>query len=84
MTRPRAEPGETDATLLFVDQIDGGWAHLLLGEEAFDVPIRLLPEGTKEGAWLRWSFTAAPPPPDAASAIRRRLQRDDDGGDIKL
>jgi hypothetical protein len=78
-----AKDDSADA-LLFVDQIDGGWAHLVLGEEAFDVPARLLPAGAKEGSWLRWSFAAAPPPPDEASAIRRRLRRDDDGGDIKL
>ncbi len=71
-------------TLLFVDQIDGGWAHVVLGEEAFDVPLRLLPAGTKEGAWLRWSFAPAPARPDAAAAIRARLKRGDDGGDIKL
>jgi hypothetical protein len=71
-------------TLLFVDQIDGGWAHLVLGEEAFDVPARLLPAGTKEGGWLRWTFAAAPAPPDDAAAIRNRLKRGDDGGDIKL
>ena len=70
--------------LLFVDQIDAGWAHLVCGEEAFDVPARLLPAGTKEGTWLRWSFAPAPPPPDEAAAIRRKLQKGDDGGDIKL
>ena len=70
--------------LLFVDQIENGWAHLLLGEEAFDVPARLLPAGTKEGAWLRWSFAAATAPSDAGAAIRRKLQQGDDGGDIKL
>jgi hypothetical protein len=71
-------------TLLFVDQIENGWAHLLLGEEAFDVPVRLLPAGAKEGTWLRWSFAVAPTPPDVGAAIRRKLQQGDDGGDIKL
>jgi hypothetical protein len=71
-------------TLLFVDQIDNGWAHVLLGEEAFDIPLRLLPAGVKEGAWLRWSFATAPAPPDEGAAIRRRLLKGDDGGDIKL
>lgn len=71
-------------TLLFVDQIENGWAHLLLGEEAFDVPIRLLPDGTKEGTWFRWSFAVAPAPPDVGAAIRQKLQEGDDGGDIKL
>ncbi len=79
-----SDAGPAPDALLFVDQIDGGWAHLVLGEEAFDVPARLLPPGTQEGAWLRWSFAAAPAPPDEAAAIRARLKRGDDGGDIKL
>jgi hypothetical protein len=79
------QPPEGSAdTLLFVDQIENGWAHLLLGEEAFDVPVRLLPAGTKEGAWLRWSLALAPAPPDVGAAIRSKLQEGDDGGDIKL
>jgi hypothetical protein len=69
---------------VFVDAIEGGIARLLAGTEAFSVPVRLLPAGTKEGTWLSLSFAAAPPPPDAAAEIRRRLGRDDDGGDIKL
>jgi hypothetical protein len=77
-------PKGSTGPLLFVDQIDDGWAHLLLGEEAFDVPVRLLPEGTKEGTWLRWWFAFAPAPPDVGAAIRRKLQQGDDGGDIKL
>jgi hypothetical protein len=80
-----SNPTRDDAdALLFVDQIDAGWAHLVLGEEAFDVPLRLLPAGTKEGSWLRSAFAPAPPPPDEAAAIRRKLQKGDDGGDIKL
>jgi hypothetical protein len=80
-----AEPAKESAdTLLFVDQIENGWAHLLLGEDAFDVPARLLPAGTTEGTWLRWSFAVAAAPPDAGAAIRRKLQQGDDGGDIKL
>jgi Protein of unknown function (DUF3006) len=77
-------PPPTIDTLLFVDQIENGWAHLLLGEDAFDVPVRLLPAGAKEGTWLRWSFAVAAAPPDAGAALRRKLQRGDDGGDIKL
>jgi hypothetical protein len=69
---------------LFVDAIEGGIARLLAGTDAFSVPVRLLPAGTKEGSWLSASFVAVPAPPDAAAEIRRRLGRDDDGGDIKL
>jgi hypothetical protein len=85
MSGPSEESAPESAdTLLFVDQIENGWAHVLLGEDAFDVPARLLPAGTKEGTWLRWSFSAAPAPPDVGAAIRRKLQQGDDGGDIKL
>jgi hypothetical protein len=75
-----AEP----SLLLFVDSIEGDVARLLLGDEAFEIPARLLPEGAKGGSWLRPSFALAPAPPDEGAAIRRRLGRDDDGGDIKL
>ena len=75
---------ESADTLLFVDQIENGWAHVLLGEDAFDVPARLFPADIKEGTWVRWSFAVAPAPPDVGAAIRRKLQRGDDGGDIKL
>jgi hypothetical protein len=85
MSGPSKESAKESAdTLLFVDQIENGWAHLLLGEDAFDVPARLLPVGTEEGTWLRWSFSFAPAPPDVGAAIRRKLQQGDDGGDIKL
>ena len=75
-----------DQPLLFVDAIEAGTARLLLGADAFDVPARLLPAGTKEGSWLRLSFEAAPAPPaaDDGGALRRKLGQDDDGGDIKL
>jgi hypothetical protein len=86
-SHPSGDPAGGSAgepPLLFVDQIDAGSARLLLGEEAFSVPARLLPGGVKEGTWLRWSFSSAPPPPDVGAAIRRKLQQGDDGGDIKL
>ena len=95
MTKPKpptADPATpaTPATpppgdvLLFVDAIEAKSARLLLGEDAFDVPARLLPAGTKEGAWLRLSLKAAPAPPDEGEQLRRQLRRDDGGGDIKL
>jgi hypothetical protein len=72
------------STTLFVDAIEGGIARLLAGTDAFSVPVRLLPPGTKEGTWLSASFVAVPPPPDTGGDIRRRLGRNDDGGDIQL
>ena len=76
--------GDSPADLLFVDAIEGDKARLLWGTEAFDVPVGLLPAGTREGAWLRLSLSAAPAPPDEGGALRDKLSRDDDGGDIKL
>jgi hypothetical protein len=73
-----------DEPLLFVDAIEAGTARLLSGVEAFELPARLLPAGTKEGSWLRLSFEPAPAPPDEGGALRRKLGRDDDGQDIKL
>ena len=71
-------------TLLFVDAIEGPRARVLWGVEAFDVPLGLLPAGTREGAWLHISFAPASAPPDDGAALRKKLSRDDDGGDIKL
>ena len=86
MSGPARPAGSASSagTTLFVDAIEGGIARLLAGTEAFSVPVRLLPAGTKEGSWLSASFAAVSAPPDAAVEIRRRLGRDDDGGDIKL
>lgn len=70
--------------LLFVDAIEGDQARLMWGVEAFTVPLALLPAGTREGAWLHLTLSAAPAPPDEGGALRQKLSRDDDGGDIKL
>lgn len=90
-TPPAAQGGQggEDRTppapdLLFVDAIEGDKARLMWGVEAFDVPARLLPVGTREGAWLRLSLSPAAAPPDEGGALREKLSRDDDGGDIKL
>jgi hypothetical protein len=74
-------------TLLFVDEVAGTTARLLLGEQAFTIPARLLPKHTREGAWVTLTFAPAPAPAadDAATAaLRRKLAEQDDGGDIKL
>jgi hypothetical protein len=73
-------------TRAFVDAVERGRARLLVGEEAFTVPVALLPRGAREGRWISLVVALAAPPADAADAEvrRRRLARDDDGGDLKL
>jgi hypothetical protein len=45
---------------LFVDRITDGIASLVCGDGEYtvDFPLRALPGGTKEGDWLRVSFSA--------------------------
>ena len=76
----RAAPGQR----VFVDAIEAGRARLVLGEEAFTVPARLLPKGAREGSWIELSGRVVPAPPSRAAAIRRKLAKDDPGGPIKL
>jgi hypothetical protein len=78
MTKPAA------GALLFVDAIEAGLARLVLDDETFTVPARLLPKGAREGSWIRWSGRVVPAPPSDAAAIRKRLARDDRGGPLKL
>jgi hypothetical protein len=70
--------------LLFVDAVEDGRARLLLGEETFTIPARLLPKGAREGSWIRLSGSVVPAPRSDAAAIRKKLARDDPGGPIKL
>jgi hypothetical protein len=70
--------------LVFVDTIEGARARLVLDEEAFTIPARLLPAGAREGSWVRLSGKVVPAPPSDAAAIRRKLAKDDPGGPIKL
>ena len=79
-----SKSGARDDSLLFIDAIEDDRARLLLGEEAFDIPRRLLPRDAREGTWVRLSLQPAPAPPDEGAAIRDRLGKGDDGGDIKL
>lgn len=47
----------TKTTVLFVDAVNGGTARLLPKEgTAFDFPLKLLPEGIREGVCIK--FTA--------------------------
>ena len=41
-----------------IDRFEGGFAIVLFGNEEIkvDIPKELLPEGVKEGSWLRVNF----------------------------
>jgi hypothetical protein len=82
-TKSPARP-PAKAPPLYVDAVEAGRARLVLGEETFTVPTRLLPKGAREGSWIRLSGKVVPPPPSDAAAIRRKLARDDPGGPLKL
>jgi hypothetical protein len=85
MTKREPKGAAREATpLVFVDALEAGRARLVLDDETFTVPARLLPAGAREGSWLRWSARVVPAPPSAAAALRKKLARDDPGGPIKL
>jgi len=75
---------KTTAPLLFVDAIEDDRARLVLDEEAFTVPARVLPKGAREGSWIRLSGDVVPAPQSDAADLRKKLARDDPGGPIKL
>lgn len=75
---------QSKQTQAFVDAIEGPAATLLVGTQAFSLPITLLPRAAREGAWVRLEVTVVPGPPDETSARRARLGKDDPGGDVKL
>jgi hypothetical protein len=75
--RPRDRP-------LYVDAIEAGRARLVLGDDTFTVPKRLLPKNAREGSWIRLSDGVVAAPASDAAAIRKKLARDDPGGPIKL
>ena len=68
----------------FVDALEGATARLLVGEEAFEIPVGLLPEGAREGTWLEITVAIVSAPPDDTERRRRRLAADDPGDDIEL
>jgi hypothetical protein len=80
---PKATTPDAKTSDVFVDGIDEGRARLLRGDDAFTVPAALLPDGAREGSWLKLTATLAPPQADP-DALRRKLGRDDPGGPIKL
>ncbi len=70
--------------LLFVDAIEGAHARLVLDDESFTIPARLLPRGAREGSWIQLSIVVVPAPASDAAALRDKLARGDRGGPIKL
>jgi len=74
----------------FVDAIESGVVTLLLLDQTeewhgYRFPATLLPEGTKEGSWLRLTVTPSTAPPAAQSqALRRKLSETDNGEDFSL
>jgi hypothetical protein len=71
-------------SLVYVDAIEAGHARLVLDDDAFTVPARLLPDGAREGSWLELEARIVPAPASRADAIRKKLAKDDPGGPIKL
>ena len=74
----------TSETIVFIDEVEDRVARLVVGEEVFHLPRRLLPADAQEGQWLRISVTLTPAPPDDSAALRKRMGDGDPGGDIKL
>jgi hypothetical protein len=70
--------------VLFVDAIEDGHARLVLDDDAFTVPARLLPRGAREGDWIELSLAVVAAPASDAAALRKKLARGDRGGPIKL
>jgi hypothetical protein len=74
----------------FVDVIESGMVTLLLQDEAgewrgYRFPTMVLPEGTKEGSWLRLTVTPSTAPPAAQNEeLRRKLSATDSGEDFSL
>jgi hypothetical protein len=83
MTKPiKARPNTP--FVLFVDAIEAGHARLVLEDESFTIPARLLPPGAREGSWIQLAIGVVPAPASDAAALRKKLARGDRGGPIKL
>jgi len=82
-TRP-AKTRPSTLFVLLVDAVEDGHARLVLDDESFTIPARLLPRGAREGAWIQLSIGVVPAPASDAAALRKKLARRDRGGPIKL
>lgn len=50
-----ASTAVTPAPLVFVDEVEDDVARLVAGDRVFDLPLALLPNGVREGQWVRLS-----------------------------
>ena len=73
-----------EGVLLFIDALEDEEARVLLGENPYGLPRALLPEGAREGSWLRLSLAPPQKLGHEIEARRARLLRKDPGGNIKL
>lgn len=78
------EPGDMRTTRLFVDELDGGFARVLVDEQVLTLPVGVLPAGVREGDWVQMDVGIIDPPPGDTDERRRRLAKDDPGGPLKL
>lgn len=70
-----------------VDRFEGEWAVVQVdGGSPVDLPVSILPEGTREGdvVVLRLDPEAGRAARAEAAALLERLRRDDPGGDVAL
>jgi hypothetical protein len=82
-TKPAKAKPNTPFVVL-VDAVEDGHARLVLDDEAFTVPARLLPRGAREGTWIQLSTGVVSAPASDAAALRKKLAGGDRGGPIKL
>ena len=74
---------------LVVDRIEGDLAVVQSADGAsYTISVGLLPDGAREGSWLRMQLELDPEGTRAAServaALRAELIEEDDGGDFAL
>lgn len=74
-----------DSKAVFVDQIDGDTATLMMGQKAVNVPLSVLPKGAREGMYFDPDTGAVMDDPNDHATERKRARlMQDDGGDVDL
>ncbi len=72
---------------VFLDRIEGDVAVLIADAGTLKIPARLLPQGAREGTYLKLALEPDPEAQKAAearAAAARRGRKKDDGGDFAL